>query len=249
MDSRAQQGSGIDRIQFFLDNRDAGGISLGDTVPGMPGSTMGPSGFSTTVMMPAWAGDQHLYAYARSSVTGQESIINIPFTLGVDPTRPAPVPAPAAMMSCLGGSGSSVPSAAPGSAPPMPAATMVPPSVVTPASAATNSMMPGSTLVFSVSNPSAGDTLRPGGLNIEGWAYDSVATQGTGVDRIDIFLDDRDGGGQSLGRVAPSWGVNTWRATVMLPSNKLGLHWLFFDAHSSVSGADTIISIPITIAI
>jgi hypothetical protein len=102
--------------------------------------------------------------------------------------------------------------------------------------------------VFTVANPNAGDTLKIGGLMVQGVAYDKAATQGSGVDRIAVFLDDPNAGGMPLGQVVLPFTGNNWTTTVIVPSNKVGSHRLFFDAHSSGSGADAIVSIPVTFA-
>jgi hypothetical protein len=108
-------------------------------------------------------------------------------------------------------------------------------------------MTPGAaTLTFSVGNPSPGDTVKAGGLMVQGVAFDRAAQQGSGVQRIDIFLDNRDAGGMALGQAVPGDG-NMWQTTVLLPNTQLGQHTLFFAAHS-VSGAESDVSIPVTIA-
>jgi hypothetical protein len=52
-----------------------------------------------------------------------------------------------------------------------------------------------------VANPSSGDMLTPGSMVIQGVAYDDNAETGTGVDRVSVFLGDRDeeNGAQFLG--------------------------------------------------
>ena len=42
--------------------------------------------------------------------------------------------------------------------------------------------------------------------------------------------------------------MNNWPATVTLPSNQTGLHTLSFYAHSSVTGQQMLVSVPVTIA-
>src|SRR5262245_49595102 len=50
LDTRAASGSnGIDRVDFFLDSRDQGGISIGSVVPGATAGPFGPGSFQTTV--------------------------------------------------------------------------------------------------------------------------------------------------------------------------------------------------------
>jgi len=98
-----------------------------------------------------------------------------------------------------------------------------------------------------VSNPSPGDTIHAGGYVIDGVAFDKAAQSGSGVDRIEIFLDSRDSGGMFLTQATPG-ADNTWHAIVPLPTNQTGQHTLFFYAHSSVTGQEAVVSIPVTIA-
>lgn len=103
-----------------------------------------------------------------------------------------------------------------------------------------------STITVTVSNPSSGDTIHAGGYAIEGIAFDKTAQSGSGIDRIEIFLDSRDAGGTSLIGAIPG-SNNTWHAIVPLPTNQTGLHTLYFYAHSSVTGQEAVVSIPVTI--
>src|SRR2546421_5033149 len=53
-----------------------------------------------------------------------------------------------------------------------------------------------------VANPSPGDMLTPGALVMQGVAFDTVATEGIGVDRVSVFIGERDYGGAYLGDAA-----------------------------------------------
>jgi hypothetical protein len=76
----------IDRVQFFLDQRDNGGMVLGTATP-QDGK------FSATVTFPATAtGGHEFVAYAYSSATGQEGTVSVPIYVGAAPT-PTPRPA------------------------------------------------------------------------------------------------------------------------------------------------------------
>jgi hypothetical protein len=109
-------------------------------------------------------------------------------------------------------------------------------------------MAPGaSTIVLEVGNPSSGATILSGAYNMVGRAFDKAATSGSGIDRIDIFLDSRDEGGLFLGTATPV-NNNLWSATVTLPNNNLGLHNMTVYAHSSVTGAQQTEVIPISVA-
>jgi hypothetical protein len=102
-------------------------------------------------------------------------------------------------------------------------------------------------MVLEVGNPSPGDTIHVGAYNIIGRAFDKTATTGSGIDRIDVFLDSRDAGGMFLG-AGTMMNNNLWSATIDIPKNQTGLHTLTFYAHSSVSGAELVVSVPVTVA-
>jgi len=104
-----------------------------------------------------------------------------------------------------------------------------------------------STISVSVSNPSPGDTIHAGGYTIEGTAIDKAAQTGSGIDRVDIFLDSRDAGGMILTEATPG-SNNMWHALVPLPTNQTGLHTLYFYAHSSVTDQEAVVTIPVTVA-
>src|SRR5579864_2433877 len=89
MDINAPSGStGVDRVDFFLGNRDEGGISLGSAVPGMTAGPFGPGSFQTTLDFPNTnLGGHDLFAYAHDSVTGQESVISEPISVGEDVSK------------------------------------------------------------------------------------------------------------------------------------------------------------------
>jgi hypothetical protein len=78
-------GSAIDRVQLFLDSREAGGAFLG-TVEPENGS------FTVKVTIPTTlSGGHNLVAYARSSATDVESQVATPIFIGAAPT-PTPRP-------------------------------------------------------------------------------------------------------------------------------------------------------------
>src|SRR3982074_424432 len=53
LDSRAQgSNTGIDHIDFFLDNRDQGGVNLGIAMPSMPPGLSGADSLELTVTIP-----------------------------------------------------------------------------------------------------------------------------------------------------------------------------------------------------
>jgi hypothetical protein len=77
-DRAANSGSGVDRVSIFVDNRDAGGQHVGDATLGQPGAT----GFTVTADLSRIGGSHTLYVYARSSVTGRETVVNFPVAIG-----------------------------------------------------------------------------------------------------------------------------------------------------------------------
>jgi len=87
MDARAKAGSGIDRVDFFLDSRDSGGRFIGTTGPALTPGPAGPTSFQATISLPAQRGGHDLVAYAYSSVTGQQGVVSIPIAVGEDPSK------------------------------------------------------------------------------------------------------------------------------------------------------------------
>jgi hypothetical protein len=127
---------------------------------------------------------------------------------------------------------------------------------VSAASTSAQQLTTGPTLV--VANPSAGDMLTPGAITMQGVAFDTTATNGIGVDRVSVFLGDRDAGGIFLGDAtlgAP--------ATAPVPSDQFALAgWtletpalkgvgdtndLHVYARSAVTGQETMLDIPVSI--
>jgi hypothetical protein len=113
--------------------------------------------------------------------------------------------------------------------------------------------MPGPTLV--VENPNPGDMLTVGKLEMQGVAFDPVATTGTGVDRVSVFLDNRDEGGWFLGdatlgqpTVMPAQTADAGWMLITPVLNGVGDgHTLFVYARSSATGEETVLTIPVTI--
>jgi hypothetical protein len=251
-DDRATDGPGIERIEFFLDSREEGGINLGTAVPGMTPGPFGPDSFQTTISIPAMVGGHDLFAYAQSTVNGAESVISLPIAIGEPPNKAFATPPPDTITeSCMAGSAGTVTSTT--TTTPSTATTTTTTTTTTPVqpSTMTTTTTPGAmTITFEVGNPSPGDTIHVGAFNIEGIGFDKAATEGTGIDRIEVFVDNRDEGGTIVGE--GSFGSpnmpDTWMATLNLPSNMLGLHSLFFYAHSSATGEEMVVSVPVTIA-
>lgn len=110
---------------------------------------------------------------------------------------------------------------------------------------------------IAVNNPSPGDVLAVGGLVIQGKAFDPAASpeQATGIDRVQVFLEDRDRGGMYLGDArlgatnpaaepGSQFSQAGWDIVVTLPS---GSHRLFIYARSFVTGKESTVTIPISV--
>ena len=247
-DERAADGPGIERIEFFLDSREEGGMNLGSAVPGMTPGPFGPDSFQATITVPAMTGGHDLFAYAHSSVNGAESVISLPIAIGEPPSKAfAAMPSDTVTERCLAGSEGAVTSTTTTTPSTTPSTTTAEPSVTGPASGA---RPPGETMItFEVGNPSPGNTIHAGAMHIEGMAVDTAATEGNGIDRIEVFLENRDEGGTIVGE--GSFGNEStpdmWMALVNLPTSMQGLHTLFFYAHSA-NGEEAVVEVPVTIA-
>lgn len=112
---------------------------------------------------------------------------------------------------------------------------------------------------IAVANPAPGDTLLVGGLQIQGKAFDPAASadQGSGVDRVQVFLEDRDRGGLHLAdarlglpnlAAAPGsqFSLAGWDVVVNLSS---GSHTLFVYARSAVTGKESSVQVPIKVGV
>lgn len=123
----------------------------------------------------------------------------------------------------------------------------VTPAAPAPAAALPAIIQPGPSLVLSVANPQPGDLVPRGRFVMQGQAFDRAASAGSGVDRVSVFVDDRDHGGQHVGDAVlgqPTATSFTVTADLSRPS---GGHTLFIYAHSSVSGHETVVSFPVVI--
>ena len=76
-------------------------------------------------------------------------------------------------------------------------------------------------MFLEVGNPAPGDTIHLGGLEIEGIAFDRASEDGPGIERIDIFLENRDLAGTLIGRAG--MGVPTPEADDPPVANAGGL--------------------------
>jgi hypothetical protein len=77
-DRAASSGSGIDRVSVFVGDRDSGGQLVGDAVLGKPV----PTGFTVTADLSRLGGGHTLFIYARSAVSGRETVVSFPVVIG-----------------------------------------------------------------------------------------------------------------------------------------------------------------------
>ena len=86
-DPGAADGIGIDKVTFFLDaTRESGGETLGEatlgaTNPLAPADTQFTHAGFTFTMPVVHSGSHQLYVYGRSTVTGMERVVAIPFVI------------------------------------------------------------------------------------------------------------------------------------------------------------------------
>ena len=237
-DPAATEGSGIARIDFFLGEREAGGLFLGSAIPGS--AAPNPNAFTVELQIPKPSHAIDFVAYAISGVTNQQTTVTVPVFVGGSPSSGAEAGAVAAgeTTTCP-----TAPAAATGAAVAAPTST---PAAAVPQASSTNGCP-----VLSLGNPGPGDHLASGGYGISGTAYDPSATSGSGITRVDFFLDSRDTGGQFLGSAVP--GANSSNPTafstrVQVPN--LGRPKTFSAyAISAVTGQETVIMFSVFVGI
>jgi len=109
-------------------------------------------------------------------------------------------------------------------------------------------VQPGPSLVLSVGNPQPGDLLPRGKYVMQGLAFDRAAAGGSGVDRVSVFLDDRDSGGQHLSDATLGQPTPTGFSATIDLSKLTGTHTLFIYARSAVTGKEAVVSFPVSVA-
>jgi hypothetical protein len=257
-------GEGVSRVDVFLGNREDGGLFLGSAVPGeeptnfTAGTLPAMTSWAITTTVPNIANGGHdfvAYAYAAN---GQETSVSVPIFVGAPPVATPLTSTSAATMPMTSTTTYS------GCAPAVTTIAATSPTMAAAPAAQSNvaavAMVPGQPPLLVLSNPSAGDLLNAGTVIVEGVAYDPAATTGSGVDKVDLYLGDRDAGGLFLGSATPGASMNplvteagsrlaqagfSIRADV--PGNISGGHTLFAYAHSSVTGKDAIVWIPVNV--
>jgi hypothetical protein len=85
-DPAAADSSGVDRVDFFLDNRDMGGQFLGSVIPGVA-IPEHPRAFSGSIFFPTnMSGAHNFVAYAHSRLSNKETLVSVPIYVGAPPT-------------------------------------------------------------------------------------------------------------------------------------------------------------------
>jgi hypothetical protein len=248
-DPAAAQQPGVSRIDIFFGSRETGGQLIGTAIPGQtnvtaPGQPTTPStrdgGFTVKVNFTSGTsrGD-NLVAYAYSSTGAGVTSVSIPILVGTEPTptptgsnnTPVPVKAVTNQTGCApgGGAQSPVSQAAVSQASPAAAAGAASPAA---AAAATTG---GPTI--KLDNPKSGDMLPVGDTIVYG------STSG-GVDRVDIFSDNRDAGGIFMGGGAPG-ADGRFAIKITVNANQSGGHTLFAYGKSTASGREAATSVPV----
>jgi hypothetical protein len=253
-DPAATSGSGVERVDLFLGERDQGGLFLGSAVPGSAGGD--PRAFSVEVSIPSTLNrGVDFAAYAISSVTDHQTAISFPIFVGT-PAKTSATPTPigttvTVASTCPGGV-----AAATGGAP-APASTPAPvapaPAPPTGGGGASMSTGPSGTTcpVLMLANPNPGDFMVAGGLVISGLAFDPGASSGSGISRVDLFLGERDQGGLFLGTAVPGAAAGSdpraFSLTVQVPSVNRGTDFAAYAIADS--GQQTSVTFPVFVGV
>jgi len=225
--------TGVSRVDLFLGSRDNGGLFIGSTVP------VGKE-FQVTADVPnSENGGRDFVAYAYAMGSGQETSVSVPVFIGAAPTATptgsttvvTPVPA--------SGESSSCPAITTAAAAPAPAMAQAP--------ATAPAMATEGVPFVQLANPGSGDLLPTGDIVITGAAWDPAATSGSGIDRVELYLDPRENGGLFLGSVEPT--ANTFTLTIKVPNSANGGHTLTAYARSSVTGHEAVEQVPVNVGV
>ena len=227
--------SGIARIDFFLGNRDAGGPIVGTTVTGT-GPSGGVGSFQSEVTIPD-INAQTFTAYAYAANSPGVTSVTIPVRVGPETksaaTTPTPVPATVfASSGCVAAAAITEPTTS-GAAP----------------SAPIVAVQPVGGPVLLLGNPSSGDVVSHGDYLVSGLAFDPAASDGSGISRVDFFLDNRDFGGQFLGSAIPGVSIPAhprfFSGRITFPTDVSGAHQFNAYALPRASNMATVVSVPI----
>jgi hypothetical protein len=159
--------------------------------------------------------------YARSAVSGTEVVAGVPINIGATPLGTA---------GTLAGGQPPVTAASPDCQ--QPAAPVSTSDQISSFTTGNTSATPEETISVVLDAPHPGAVLTPGRYEVSGRATSTTSP----IDRVQVFLDNRDLGGVSLGDAQISG--NRFRATVNFPINQFGLHSVFVYARSATSGKE-----------
>jgi hypothetical protein len=104
--------------------------------------------------------------------------------------------------------------------------------------------------VLDLFNPSPGDVVVAGEYIVSGVALDPLASEGSGIDQVSVYLGPREQGGTQLGSITPSGGQRqeSFSLSVDLPNADPGTErQLVAYAHTASGDKTTEISVPIVI--
>jgi hypothetical protein len=93
-------------------------------------------------------------------------------------------------------------------------------------------------------NPSPGDILPVGGYVIQGSAYDPSSASGPGIASVDVFLDDPNAGGQSIGHASVFDGSN-FKLVAQIPKTAQGQEHAIFVSALTTSGVRASVAVPV----
>jgi hypothetical protein len=238
LDPITRSPSGVSRIDFFLGFRDDGGSFLGSTTPGTDPNI--PAGFRATVTLPDGNRLDTFTAYAYAANSGATTIVAVPIQIGSPPRTTAPAtPTPVTASATIKFGCVAVSVSAAGVAVGTSTAPMV-------AVRATHGP------VLQLGNPNPGDVISRGDYVSSGVAFDPASQGGPGVDRVDFFLDARDSGGLFLGSATPGLAggpLGAFARKVTLPGTASGGHNFVAYAHSSVSGLESAVAVPVFVGV
>ena len=164
-------------------------------------------------------GNHTLFVYARSAATGSELAVGVPINIGATPIG---------TVGTVAGGQPPTTAMSPQCAPAGPTNTTDPLS----GSTTSTAPAPDETITVILDAPHPGATLTAGKYEVSGRASSSAAQSGNGIDRVQIFLDNRDRGGVGLGDAILSG--NRFRLVVDFPPQP-GLHTVFVYARSATT--------------
>jgi hypothetical protein len=253
-DPTATLGSGVSHVDFFLGSRDDAGTYLGSTVPLANPQSFGPPRFQVQLTIPAGSASSiDFTVYAFDATTDGQTSVAIPVRLGANgvlPPTPNPPVTPVARVSSTCTAVATAVALSPLS-PAEIAFTPTPgPQLAGPPPATPGPLLESSGPLLQLANPNPGDVIPDGAYMVSGIAYDPGSGQGAGVDRVQFFLDPRENGGLLLGSATPfattPGQAPMFSATLVVPKGApRGQHTLNAYAHSSLTGAEATVSIPI----